>query len=228
MGAAARRSRQPCPATSRDIRQNRHIRYNNSTPVPRLIATKSVQYAHPAQITKRRLRNSATAKLRRLLANRHPSRNRLLLHLEGVDARIYSGMGSSPVLLVCCNWVTCLELAWAAQDVLRSESATRMSPRPTSLQSQGASEAPSQGLPRSMQVGGTQGDTPAESRLDSIQELRQAIALWLRWNAAYEQVTMQAYQARHDQRKLEAIMDEMDSVRRQAVAASEKAIGQSP
>jgi len=79
-----------------------------------------------------------------------------------------------------------------------------------------------------MKVAGAQGDTLAESRLDSIQELRQAVALWLRWNEAYEQVTMQAYQARHDQRKLEASMDEMDSVRRQAVAASEKAIAKSP
>jgi hypothetical protein len=103
-----------------------------------------------------------------------------------------------------------------------------MSPRPTSLHPRGASEAPSQVVPRSAQVGGEQREAPAESRLASIQELQRAIALWLRWNEAYEQVTMQAYQARHDQRKLEAIMDEMDSVRRQAVAASKKAISKSP
>ena len=64
--------------------------------------------------------------------------------------------------------------------------------------------------------------------LNREQLLRQAVALWLRWNETYEQVTMQAFQARHDQRKLEAIMDEMDSIRRQAIAVSEKALAESP
>ena len=60
------------------------------------------------------------------------------------------------------------------------------------------------------------------------QRLRQAVALWLQWNEAYEQVTIEAFEARHDQRKLEAIMDDMDSVRRQAIAASKEALSQSP
>ena len=224
MGAAARRSRQACPATNRDIRQNRHIRYNNSTPVPRAFTTKLVQYSQSSQITKR----VRSASFGNLLAIQHFNRNHAHMGLKGDYQRIYSGTGSSPVLLVCRNWVTCLEFSWAVHDVLPAESAVCMSPRPTSWQPQGASEAPSQSVPQSMKVAGAQGDTLAESRLDSIQELRQAVALWLRWNEAYEQVTMQAYQARHDQRKLEAIMDEMDSVRKQAVAASEKAIAKSP
>jgi hypothetical protein len=95
-------------------------------------------------------------------------------------------------------------------------------------------------MPPKMSRPKTKGDDPRGSRkssdfggqadraLDAEQQLRQAVALWLRWNETYEQVTMQAFQARHDQRKLEAIMDEMDSIRRQAIATSEKALSKSP
>ncbi len=58
------------------------------------------------------------------------------------------------------------------------------------------------------------------------QLLRQAVALWLQWNEAYEQATARAFQAGGDQRKLEAIMDEMDAVRRKAIQASREARSQ--
>ena len=76
-----------------------------------------------------------------------------------------------------------------------------------------------EGGPKSQDLAAKSGALPNQEQL-----LRQAVALWLRWNEAYEQVTAEAFQSRHDQRKLEAMMDEMDSVRRQAIDLSKKAI----
>ena len=44
-----------------------------------------------------------------------------------------------------------------------------------------------------------------------------ALLLWLRWNNAYERVTATLYDARHDPRKQEQLLDEMDQLRQQAV-----------
>jgi hypothetical protein len=49
---------------------------------------------------------------------------------------------------------------------------------------------------------------------------REALVLWLRWNQAYEHVAEQMLQAGHDPARLEQLMDQMDELRREAVAQS--------
>jgi methylphosphotriester-DNA--protein-cysteine methyltransferase len=49
---------------------------------------------------------------------------------------------------------------------------------------------------------------------------RETLVLWLRWNQAYEHVAEQMLQAGHDSARLEQLMDQMDELRRKAVAQS--------
>jgi hypothetical protein len=49
---------------------------------------------------------------------------------------------------------------------------------------------------------------------------REAVGLWLRWNEAYEHVTGQMYQQGSQLNELEALMDQMDALRRRAVELS--------
>lgn len=53
----------------------------------------------------------------------------------------------------------------------------------------------------------------------------EALHLWLRWNSAYEHVTEEMFHAGQDQRKMEALMDEMDQLRRQAIDLSRSVLG---
>lgn len=54
--------------------------------------------------------------------------------------------------------------------------------------------------------------------------VRQALTLWLRWNAAYEQTTARMFQPGASIDSLQQIMDEMDALRRQAVELSRELI----
>ena len=65
---------------------------------------------------------------------------------------------------------------------------------------------------------------PAESStgdVESIPSWKEAIMLWLSWNATFEKVTARMYKPGQDQQKLEAMMDEMDRLRQQAIDLSE-------
>lgn len=59
---------------------------------------------------------------------------------------------------------------------------------------------------------------------DGISDLqlrwREALVLWLRWNQAYEHATERMFQAGQDPAQIEQLMDQMDELRRQAVAQS--------
>jgi hypothetical protein len=52
----------------------------------------------------------------------------------------------------------------------------------------------------------------------------EAVMLWLSWNSTYEKVTQRMYQDNKNPEKLQALMDEMDQLRRRAVVLSEELI----
>jgi hypothetical protein len=49
---------------------------------------------------------------------------------------------------------------------------------------------------------------------------REALLLWLRWNDAYERVTEQLFQIGDDPAAAEAMMDQLDALRREAASKS--------
>ena len=51
-----------------------------------------------------------------------------------------------------------------------------------------------------------------------------ALMLWLSWNSTYEKVAARMYKPGQDPAKLEALMDEMEDFRRQAIKLSEELI----
>ena len=53
---------------------------------------------------------------------------------------------------------------------------------------------------------------------------QEAVMLWLSWNSTYEKLTAKMCRAGTDQAKLEALMDEMDQLRTQAITLSEELI----
>lgn len=53
---------------------------------------------------------------------------------------------------------------------------------------------------------------------------QEAVMLWLSWNSTYEKLTAKMFRAGTDQQKLEALMDEMDLLRKQAISLSEELI----
>jgi len=55
---------------------------------------------------------------------------------------------------------------------------------------------------------------------------REALVLWLRWNESYEHVTEVMCQPGKSQEQLERHMDQMDALRRQAVAISRELFDQ--
>jgi len=50
--------------------------------------------------------------------------------------------------------------------------------------------------------------------------MQDAIRSWLAWNAAYEELTARMFQVAHDPARVEALAEEVDRMRRRAVAAS--------
>ena len=65
-----------------------------------------------------------------------------------------------------------------------------------------------------------QPDTTGSAAGPLLPRWSEALALWLRWNEAYEQTTARMFQARHDPKKLKDLMDHMDQLRGQAIALS--------
>jgi len=53
---------------------------------------------------------------------------------------------------------------------------------------------------------------------------KQALNLWLRWNEAHQRVADRMFRTGQDQQQIEDLMDQLDRVRREAVAQSEKLI----
>ncbi len=66
--------------------------------------------------------------------------------------------------------------------------------------------------------GARSSDSPAVT----IAACEEALRFWMRWNDAYERVTSCMFDARHDQRKLEDMMDQMDQLRRRAIELSQR------
>jgi hypothetical protein len=54
----------------------------------------------------------------------------------------------------------------------------------------------------------------------------EALMLWLSWNSTFEKVTAKMYAENCNPTKMEALMDEMDELRRRAVDLSEQLISQ--
>lgn len=59
-----------------------------------------------------------------------------------------------------------------------------------------------------------------QASLERAARVRQALTLWLRWNAAYEQTTSRMFQPGANLDALQQIMDDVDTLRRQAVEMS--------
>lgn len=51
-------------------------------------------------------------------------------------------------------------------------------------------------------------------------QMRDALLLWLKWNAAYEQATERLFEAADSPEKLEDVMDWLEQMRREAIKAS--------
>lgn len=66
------------------------------------------------------------------------------------------------------------------------------------------------------------GGVGSEGVTDLQLQWREALVLWLRWNQAYEHVTEQMFQAAQDPARLQQLMDQMDDLRREAVAQSQQ------
>ena len=56
----------------------------------------------------------------------------------------------------------------------------------------------------------------------AVPDWQQALMLWLSWNSTYEKVTARMCKPGQDKDKLEAMMDEMDQLRRRAIDISEQ------
>ncbi|NQT37841.1 MAG: hypothetical protein HQ581_10150 [Planctomycetes bacterium] len=52
----------------------------------------------------------------------------------------------------------------------------------------------------------------------------EALRMWLRWNEAHEQLTAQMFQAGSDPARLDDLAEQVDQLRRQAVAASHEVL----
>lgn len=62
------------------------------------------------------------------------------------------------------------------------------------------------------------------SHADEQKAWQEAVMLWLSWNSTYEKLTAKMYRPGTDQRKIEALMDEMDQLRTRAIDLSEELI----
>ena len=66
--------------------------------------------------------------------------------------------------------------------------------------------------------------SPLERMSDSEARFRQALSLWMQWNEAYERATSRMFDVGADPAQLEAVMDQMDEVRRRAVELTRRAL----
>lgn len=68
--------------------------------------------------------------------------------------------------------------------------------------------------------------SPAPDPRDlEVEQLREALSVWLRWNAAFEQSTQRMFEAGESPMKIEDYMDWLDQLRREAIELSRRAIG---
>lgn len=67
--------------------------------------------------------------------------------------------------------------------------------------------------------------TPFGGISGQADRMRDALRHWLDWNQAYEQLTARMFQASADPERLEALAEQVDRLRRRAVAASRQAVG---
>ena len=70
-------------------------------------------------------------------------------------------------------------------------------------------------------VAATQDASKEPPDSDPLDAWRKVVMLWLSWNSSQEKLTAKMCKPGQDQRKLELMMDEMEQLRRRAVAASE-------
>ena len=64
----------------------------------------------------------------------------------------------------------------------------------------------------------------AKNAADKSAAWQEAVMLWLSWNSTYEKLAAKMCRSGTDQAKLEALMDEMDTLRAQAICLSEELI----
>jgi hypothetical protein len=64
-----------------------------------------------------------------------------------------------------------------------------------------------------------------DSDADQPLAWRETLELWLKWNKAHQQVTSKLFQDANRNQNVEDMMDQLDRMRRQAVAMSEQLIG---
>ena len=64
----------------------------------------------------------------------------------------------------------------------------------------------------------------ADTVTDAANAWREALRLWLRWNQAHDQITRTLFEDGKPSQKLEDVMDQLDSMRKQAVTLSEELI----
>ena len=65
----------------------------------------------------------------------------------------------------------------------------------------------------------------AENASNGNDAWREALKLWLRWNQAHVQITQTLFEDGKPSQKLEDVMDQLEGMRKQAVALSEDLIG---
>ena len=65
----------------------------------------------------------------------------------------------------------------------------------------------------------------AENTACATDAWREALKLWLRWNQAHVQITQTLFEDGKPSQKLEDVMDQLESMRKQAVSLSEDLIG---
>lgn len=68
---------------------------------------------------------------------------------------------------------------------------------------------------------------PAPRSADPLAQWKEAVMLWLSWHSAQEKLTTKMCKPGQDQNKIEALLDEADTLRKRAIELSETLIRQS-
>jgi len=64
--------------------------------------------------------------------------------------------------------------------------------------------------------------TTADSTTSFEVRCREVLAMWLRWDEASQQITERMFNERSNPDKLQALLDDLDRLRREAVTASQQ------
>lgn len=65
-------------------------------------------------------------------------------------------------------------------------------------------------------------ETKSKTKTSSDERYRAALELWLRWNAASQSLTQRMFTERENPEKIQVMLDDVDRLRLEAVAASER------